>query len=144
MSLMGITDFGPSGALEATIRFAGQRQRIIAHNIANIATPDFQAMDVSPQSFQKALSRAVDLRRKAGESSGLELETTRELQQDSRGNLVLNPLTPSGTIMGPDRNNTDIERLMQDQTENLMVYRSSIELLRSRSEMMRSALASRV
>lgn len=144
MSLMGITDFGPSSALEATIRFAGQRQRIIAHNIANIATPDFRAMDVSPQNFQRALSRAVDLRRAAGETHGVELETTRELGKDSNGNLVLTPLTPSGTVMGVDRNNTDIERLMQDQTENLMVYRTSIELLRSRSEMMRSALASRV
>ncbi|MEK6701269.1 MAG: flagellar basal body rod protein FlgB [Planctomycetota bacterium] len=144
MSMMGITDYGATGALEATIRFAGQRQRIIAHNIANISTPDFQSLDVSPIAFQKALSRAVDLRRKAGDSRGLDIPSTRELRKDSSGNLVLRPSTPSGNILGQDRNNSDIERLMQDQTENLMVYRSSIELLRSRSEMMRSALASRV
>ncbi len=144
MSLMGITDFGPSAALEATIRFAGQRQRIIAHNIANISTPDFQSVDVSPIDFQKALGRAVELRRASGGTGELQIERTNQLGEDSNGNLVLKPRPAPANILAQDHNNTDIERLMQDQTENLMVYRASIDLLRSRSEMMRSALASRV
>ena len=60
------------------------------------------------------------------------------------GRLTFKPETPIGGMLMQDRNNRDLERLMQDQAENLMVYRTSLDLLRSRAEMMRSALGQRV
>lgn len=144
MSLAGLTDWGATPTLEAMIRFAGERQRLIAHNIANINTPNFNQLDLSPTQFQQQLSEAVDKRRKTADSEPLELEDTGEVTPGPGGSMSFNPSTPRGGILRHDRNNSDLERLMQDQAENLMVYRQALDLLKSRSDLMRSALAQRV
>lgn len=144
MGLAGLTDWGPTEALEATVRFAGERHRLIVHNIANISTPDFRQVDLSPAAFQKQLGRAIDEKRKTGDSQKLALESGDELEAQSDGTLRYKPQTPVGGIAAHDRNNRDLERLMQDQAENLMVYRTSLDLLRSRADMMRAALGQRV
>ncbi len=127
------------------MRFAGQRQRLIAHNIANAETPDFQPMDVSVSSFQKMLGEAIDKRRQSGrELSGpLSWGETPEIKKRTDGTLKLQPATPQDNILFHDRNNRDTERLMQDNVENGLVFRMSSELLRSRYDILRSAIAQR-
>jgi len=51
---------GSIPVLQAVMRFAGQRQRLLANNIANITTPNYQMRDVSPQGFQRALERVAE------------------------------------------------------------------------------------
>ena len=136
---------GAIPVLEMTMRFAGQRQRLIAHNIANAETPDFQPADVSVSGFQKMLGEAIDKRRKGGsELSGtLSWGETSELKKSSNGTLKLKPGTPQEGILFHDRNNRDLDRLMQDNVENGLVFRMSSELLRSRYDILRSAIAQR-
>ncbi len=144
MGLAGLTDWGPTAALEAMAKFAGARQRLIAHNIANLSTPGFLHVDLSPIEFQKKLGEALDEKRASGNSKPLTLESGGEVEVEADGTMTFKPETPIGGLLMHDRNNGDIERLMQDQAENLMVYRTSMDMLRSRAEMMRSALAQRV
>lgn len=132
MGIEGLSEFGGMEALEATIRFSGRRQRLVAHNIANISTPDFLQTDLSVKDFQAELGRVIDDRRERG-SGKLDLSTVGQAEPTQRNGILF-----------PDHNNRDVERLMQDQAENLMVYRTAIDLLRSRAEMMRSTLAGRV
>jgi flagellar basal-body rod protein FlgB len=148
---MLIGELGNSGAiptLEAMVRFAGARQRVLANNIANIATPDFRTADVDPRAFQAQLGRAVEERRKAGETSPLKLRDTQEVRvrQDGTGGhgLELRPRTASGNILFHDRNDRDVEKLMADQAENVGVFRTSIELLRSRYDVLKVAISERV
>jgi flagellar basal-body rod protein FlgB len=133
-------------ALEATLRFAGERQKLIAHNIANLTTPNFIQTDVSPETFQRTLAAAIEKRREAGGGmqGALELDGGRDLAVGADGSLGLRPRDSSGNILFHDRNNRDLERLMQDQTENAGVYRITAELLRSRYQMIREAIAERV
>jgi|CXWL01.1.fsa_nt_gi flagellar basal-body rod protein FlgB len=142
--IAGLTDWGAMPTLEATIRFAGQRHRLVAHNIANISTPGFIQLDSPPDEFQRELGRALDDRRGEGGQGPLRFDPSDGLETDEKGDLRIVPSRPYGNILFHDQNNRDIERLMQDQSENLMVYRAAIDLLRSRAEMMRSALAGRV
>ena len=144
MGLAGLTDWGPTAALEAMARIAGGRHRLISHNIANLSTPGFNQVDVSPVAFQRKLGEALDERRATGDSKPLSLESGGEVEIGADGTMTLNPQTPIGGVLGHDRNNRDLERLMQDQAENLLVFRTSMDLLRSRAEMMRSALGQRV
>ena len=58
-----VSNAGALPTLRAMLSFASQRQQLIAHNIANLETPNFQPVDVSPQTFQAALADAVDERR---------------------------------------------------------------------------------
>lgn len=147
---MQISDISSSGALpalEMTIRFASQRQRVLAHNIANIHTPNFIARDVSPETFQKVLSEAVDKRRDktAGAFGGLDWKEDNGLRKNPRtGEIQLEPTAPHGGVLGHDRNATDIERLMQDMVENASVARAAGDLYRKQKSSILSAIAQRI
>jgi flagellar basal-body rod protein FlgB len=143
-----ISELANSGAmptLEAMVRFSGARQRVIAHNIANMETPNFQPMDVSPADFQKALGKAIDVRRKTtGEDGALAFKGTAQVQFQKDGSVTLTPGTPSGNILFHDRNNRDLEGLMAQESENVAVFRTSIELLRTRYGILQTAISERV
>lgn len=146
---MFIGDLLNSGAmpvLEMTARFSAQRQGVLAHNIANIDTPDFRPVDASPAAFQRMLREAVDRRRAAGASAPLEWEETREVRRGGPGpfDLRLVPRTPTGNILFHDRNNRDLERLMQAQAENAGAFRVATDLLRSRYQLLGAAIGERV
>ncbi|MFN0131495.1 MAG: flagellar basal body rod protein FlgB [Phycisphaerales bacterium] len=146
---MFLNDIATAGAiptLEHAIRFAGQRQRLIAHNVANYSTPNFTPLDASPRDFQKALADAIGDRRgkTAGMHGELEWDETSELKRDDRGELMIEPSGQQSAILFHDRAHRDLERLMQDQAENAGVYRVSMELLRSRYQQINDAIAARV
>lgn len=137
---------GAIPALEMTIRFAGQRQRVLTHNIANLSTPNFQPKDASISGFQRTLRDAIDSRREqnAGAFGPLRWRETRELKRDAAGELRVEPTTHGSGILFHDRNNRNLERHMQDLAENLGVFRVAGELLKSRYDLLRSAMSERV
>ena len=148
-----LANSGPLPALEMAIRFAAGRQRVIAHNIANISTPNFQPTDVSPRAFQKVLGEAIDARR--GRTGGLDGDltwsATREIapagRSTSRGRssdaLELTARTDSDGVLVHDRNNRDVERLMQANAENAAVFRVATELRRQHTTMLNMAISER-
>jgi flagellar basal-body rod protein FlgB len=137
---------GAIPSLEATFQFAGARQKLINHNIANLETPNFQAADVSTDGFQKALDQAIQKRRQTngGMFGDLELEETSEIHPDASGGFTLTPRTGAGNILFHDRSNNDEIRLMQANAENATVYRISSEMLRSRYQQIKDAIGERV
>ncbi len=143
-----VTSSGAMPALEAVMRFAAQRQAVIAGNIANISTPDYRQQDLSVDGFRASLREAVGRRREAtgGQHGMLGLRETRELRMDADGTLRANPSVAKGTgsILYHDRGNRNVERLMQDQVENATTFRVAADLLRSKYDLMRSAMAERV
>ncbi len=144
---MQITDLIGGGAietLEMSVRFAGARQRVIASNVANISTPNHIPYDLSPEAFQKSLRAAVERRRaESGQAGRLRLESNDEMRIERDGDIRFNPRTASGNILFHDRNNRDLERLMQANAENVGAFRVAIDLLRTRYEVVRSAIAER-
>lgn len=141
-----VTNAGALPSLELTLRFAAQRQTLIAHNIANIETPDFRPLDASPRGFQKMLSEAIDARRSrtGGTHGRLRWRETAELKRAADGGLSLHPTTASRNILFHDRNNRDLERLMQDLAENTQVFRTAIELMRTQVAQLQRAIGERV
>lgn len=138
---------GATPTLEAMVRFAGSRQRMIANNIANISTPNFQQTEVDPKKFQQSLADAVARRRTATGTTGpLEIRHTDQFRQERDGSLTLTPMAqdPSRNILFHDRNNRGIEELMADQAENIAAFRVASDLLKSRHDLLRMAIAERV
>jgi len=128
------------------MRFSGARQRILAHNIANLDTPNYRPADVSPIAFQRALGEAVERRRSStgGQHGALEWKDTSEVKAaSSDSGLTLKPGTPSGNILFHDKNNRDLERNLQSLVENVTVFRTTVDLLRGRMEIMRLAISDR-
>ncbi|MCE2966135.1 MAG: flagellar basal body rod protein FlgB [Phycisphaerales bacterium] len=140
-----LTTSGSIPTLEKLYSFTASRHRLISHNIANISTPDFRQADVSVSNFQEQLRDAVARRRAetGGMHGDLTLNETSEVKPAADGRLVLTPTTPSGNILYHDRSNRDLEKLMQDLVENTMTFRMASDLLRSRFELLRAAIAER-
>lgn len=146
MQIRDLTTSGAMPSLEMTMRYAGARQRLLAHNIANIDTPNFVAQDVSPRSFQKLLGEAVDKRRdrSSGVAGELDWGETREFARgEGSGSLRLKPQHAHGGVLGHDRNATDLERLMQDMVENASAYRVAADLYRAHQGTLTMAIAQR-
>ncbi|HYD00942.1 MAG TPA: flagellar basal body protein [Phycisphaerales bacterium] len=140
-----IINSGSGPALEAAMRFAAQRQKLIANNIANITTPNFVQQDVSVADFQTALGEAIDRRRSASGLAELSITGNSEVEMDSAtGALTLRPESTIGGILFHDRNNRDLESLMQAQVENATMFRVCADLLKNRSDLMRAAIGERV
>lgn len=146
MFITGLLDSDSMPVLAAAAQFAARRQTLIANNIANISTPRYRNLDVSVPNFQKALGEAVDQRRRQGGGmrGPLELPQTDEVRFDASGNITLTPQTPSGGVLYQDRNDRDLERLMQDLAENTAAFRVATDLLKSRMDMLNLAIRERV
>lgn len=138
-----LVNSGATAALESVMRFAGGRQRIIAHNIANITTPGFQTQDVSVQGFQAQLRSAIERRREAGGVAELELSDTDEVVTNADGSMRLTPSTGGDGVLFHDRNNRNLERSMQDLVENATAFRVAADLLRARHQLLNAAISER-
>jgi flagellar basal body rod protein FlgB len=133
-------------ALEATMRFAEQRQSLIAHNIANFGTPDFRPLDVDPGSFQKNLAEAVDRRRAqfGGVRGELPWRQTRQMRGADPASMRLRPEETGHGPLYHDRTNRSLEHILQDLVENEGVFRTAAALYRSRTQMLGTAISLRV
>lgn len=139
-----VANSGSGPALEAAMRFAAQRHKVLQHNIANITTPNFVQSDVSVPKFQEMLRSAIDRRREGGNLGELHLGAGDEVEQAHDGGLTLHPKTANGGILFHDRNNRSLEKLMQDQMENATMFRICADLLKSRTDLLRTAISERI
>lgn len=147
MGLEGLLNSDSTPTLRAVARFASARHRLILGNIANISTPGYQTQDVSVRGFQRELAKAVERRRAGGDGDApggeLDLKSTDEFRVSDSGDIALIPQKTGGNVLFHDRNNRDLERLMQDLTENATMFRLATDLLRSRTAMLESAIRER-
>lgn len=147
MQISDLNSAGAMPALEMTMRFAAQRQRLLAHNVANVSTPNFVARDVDPKAFQSVLSQAINERREknGGAFGQLEWRETAQIgKAPGDGSLRLKDTTPHGGVLRHDRNAMDLERVMQDMVENLTVFRAASDLMRRQKGMLVTAISQRV
>jgi flagellar basal-body rod protein FlgB len=132
--------------LSRTLQFAGQRHKLIVHNVANLTTPKYRPLDVNPKAFREALSEAVKERREAHDSKGgkpFRPKDTRQIEF-GRESMRLNPKPSGQNVMFHDQNDRDLERIMQDLAENTMVYRQATDFLNSRFKLLQTAIKGRL
>lgn len=136
---------GSISVLERVVQFTSARQAVLADNIANLSTPYFKPRDVDPREFQRALGEAIDDRRQQpdGITGDLHLRDTPQIEYHA-GALTLSPGSRNENITFHDRNNRDVERIMQDLAENAMTHRLAIDMLRNQFDMLRTAIRERV
>jgi len=141
----GVTNADAIPVLERLVQFAGQRHRLIVHNIANLDTPDFRPADVSVDDFRAALGEAVDRRRAEHGNTGgaLDIESSRQIEyaQDA---VILHPEPRGENILFHDRNDRDPERIVQSLVENFMSFRMAADLLKNRFALINTAIRERI
>lgn len=131
--------------LERLVQFTNVRHQRLTHNIANLSTPYFRPTDLDPEAFQAELREAIDRRREgSGSRRGpLEMRDTRQLRFTDEG-VEVRPRPRNQNVLFHDRNNRDLERIMQDLAENTMTHNAAVELMRSEFEIIRVAIRERV
>jgi flagellar basal-body rod protein FlgB len=137
----GLFQSGAMPVLERMVQFTSARHGVIANNIANLSTPHFRPKDLSVEAFQRQLSRAVDRRRDTNHpmDGPLEIDNTREFRFRD-GGIDAQPQHLDENILFHDRNNRDLERIMQDMVENQMTHSTSLELLKSEFDLLKMAI----
>lgn len=127
--IAGMFEGGALPVLEKVVQFTASRQRLLAHNIANLSTPGFVPTDMDPESFQAALADAIDQRRSSGEPLQVSVPAPEALNQN---------------ILFHDQNNRDLERTMAALAENAMTHNAALEMIRNEFEMLRLAIRERM
>jgi len=137
--------YGSMPVLERMVQFTGARQELIAHNVANLSTPYFKPTDLDPAKFQEQLRDALDHRSRKpnGMRRDLELGSTKQVRV-RKGQMQFRPEQQNDNILFHDQNNRDVERTMQDLVENALAHRTSVELLKSQFDLLRTAIRERV
>ena len=143
--IKGMFSYGSMPVLERMVEFTGARQELIAHNIANLSTPYYKPTDLDPAKFQSQLRDALEHRSRKPNGMRRELEMGRSSQaRMHRGRMQFTPEQTNENILFHDQNNRDVERTMQDLVENALAHRTSVELLKSQFDLLRTAIRERV
>ncbi len=123
-----------TGALGAALNFRLQKQNLIGSNIANAETPGYHAKKID---FEDALSRALEMDGAASMKA-----TDVGHQPFTRGNIEKvqadiyeNPDIP----INNDKNTVDLEKEMAALTENSILYKTAVELIRKKLGAMKYA-----
>lgn len=133
----------PRHALELAARFAEQRQRVLAENVANLDTPDYQTRRLDPAEFQAALREALDRGEKAG-ARRLELRGSAQVATDARGRLRVSPAAePAPNVLFHDGTNARLDDLMAQAGANALLYEFSIARLRASFDGLLTAIRGR-
>ncbi|MGB0768697.1 MAG: flagellar basal body rod protein FlgB [Phycisphaeraceae bacterium] len=143
--IKGMFSYGSMPVLERMVQFTGARQELIANNIANLSTPFYKPTDLDPTQFQKQLRNALDERSRKPNAMRRDLELSDSNQVRVRGGgMRFRPAEKNENILFHDHNNRDVERTMQDLVENALAHRTSVELLKSQFDLLRTAIRERV
>ena len=116
---------GSLPALEALLRFASERQRAIAGNIANVETVGYRTRDLSESGFRQELARVFQ---------------GHDLSPDA---LRLGPTADAG-ILKPGGNNVDLEIEMAKMVRNSALHSTAASLLAQQFALLREAIAGHV
>jgi flagellar basal-body rod protein FlgB len=114
--------------LERALSFTEARQQLLADNIANATTPNYQQKDLSVSAFQAQLRDRIESRDQAGPGAV------------SFDDISTEPDTPTSGILFHDGNNRSMEQLMTENAKNALMHNLVVELLRRQYQTLDMAL----
>lgn len=104
-------------AAEAMLRFASERQKLLAGNIANVDTVGYRSRDLTESDFRRMLAGIVEIRP--------------------------GPAADAGALK-PGGNNVDLEIEMAKMARNSALHSTAAALLAQQFTLLREAIAGRV
>jgi len=116
---------GSFPALEALLRFASERQRAIAGNIANVETVGYRTRDLSESGLRQELARVFQ---------------GHDLGPDA---LRVEPAADAGTLKA-GANNVDLEIEMAKMVRNNALHNTAASLLAHQYSLLREAISGHV
>lgn len=135
MDFMGIPLFN---VMKAKMNYISERQSVLAQNIANADTPDYQAKDIAEPDF-----KAIAMRASGGSAQKLPMAVTdsKHLAGSGKsGSGLAASKRPSTFELNPNGNNVVIEEEMMRISENQAEYQKVLSLYRKTIDMFKTAI----
>jgi flagellar basal-body rod protein FlgB len=125
---MAISDIPILAMLRERMQWHEARQQVLAENVANADTPNYQAKDLAPPTFEGALSASVSLARTdpghiASSGGGFAVDQTGRYDVTPRGNSV----THEDEMMKVAANQMDFEAAASMYTHSLALIKLAID-----------------
>jgi flagellar basal-body rod protein FlgB len=129
---MPITDIPILSMLHKRLEWHQERQRVLAENVANSDTPNYQAMDLAPLNFDRELSAAsVTLARTDAGHMVADGGDDARFAADSRGQFEVRPrgntVTHEDEMMKVASNQMDFEAAASLYTHSLALIKVAID-----------------
>lgn len=121
-------------AVKKRLSWLGQRQEVLAQNIANANTPDFRATDLKPFEFREIVRREAMQVNMATTGSN-HLDGQRRAIRDFHEDQTIKPWETT-----PDGNAVVLEEQMAKVNENSINHRFTTEIYKKHLGMLRMAL----
>lgn len=133
---MAISDLPVFQALRTKMHWHQERQRVLAENVANADTPDFQARDVKAVNFTNSLkgSRALNVRQAMTQEGHMSAHSdSGAFKSDKVGSFEI---TPEG-------NSVVLEEQMMKITANQMDFQAATSIYSRGMGLIKTALGKR-
>jgi flagellar basal-body rod protein FlgB len=128
---MALTDSGIIRLMTNKMAYLGQRQAVLAENVANVSTPGYKAKDLEPFSFEKAMKEA---------SPGIFVTDARHIIPASMAgvNAATKKARTYETV--PSGNSVEVEQQMMEVSKTAIDYQAVSGLYRKVMGMFRTAI----
>ena len=140
---MDITNLPMFGLIKDRMNWVGQRQQVIAQNIANADTPEYRARDIAKFDFQKTLRKHAANRDVAG---GSPMRATHPMHLSGRVDSAAGAASkmdrkPYETA--PDGNSVVLEEQMVKMNEAAVQHSTMVGLYRKHLKMIKLVVRGR-
>ena len=119
-------------ALEQATAFAEKRHTLLAGNIANLDTPDYQTRDLSKDDFQQALRDYVDAPGLSGSTSSSQAPSQQQAMDRVRDTTK--------QILYHDGSDVSLEEQVTELSKNQGAFNTAIALMRSQFQTLQMAI----
>jgi flagellar basal-body rod protein FlgB len=128
---MSFADLPIFGMLQQRMSWLGNRQDVLARNIANASTPGYTPQDMAKQEFGKALRAA---------QGALHMTSARHIQPGAGASAAHRVIEAPGSQSSPDGNSVILEEQAMKVAETQLAYAEAAGLYKKMISMWRSAL----
>ena len=136
---MAITDIPILSMLRTRLQWAQTRQRVLAENVANADTPQYQSRDLAPLKFEPSGQSALAM------ASTVRLATTEpgHLSGFAQGGVRFSTKTDSSYEVRPTGNAVNLEEEMMKVAANQMDYQAASAVYTRSLNLIKTALGKR-
>ena len=129
--------------LAQVLSFTEQRQRVLAHNVANFNTPGFRTTDLPVDEFTEALGEAIR-RRDEVRPRRFAMTSTDNIQVGPDGRVTTSAVEARGLTNYYDRADRSMERLQNEMLKNAVWHEMAAKLYTQQSQMLKMAIRGRL
>ncbi len=131
-------------ALQQTVMFTERRHELLASNIANLDTPDFQARDLSVDRFQAELADSIQESKQPSPGHASQSRSTdlfgKPVQRDD---IASGPRDTMEPIVFHDGSDVSLERQVTEIAKNQGLHNLAVATMRNQFAMLRAAITER-